>query len=256
MNEYLEFKKLLENIKSTKQHVQVCKDFITDFIKKEFDSFTKNEKIFFPIILLIIILVSIITKDNKLALIGSLCSVIYTLLAGKGKLYCFVLGLIGTAIYAYFTLQNHLWGKSLLYILYYIPIQIIGIFLWKKNLKKDTVEIIKTHLPIKQKFIYFGCTAIATIAFAFLFNMIGDYKPFFSSFIITFSITAQLLATKRCIDQWGYWFFVNIATILLWTNLYIENKGPIAYIIVYMIYLILSIYFFKTWKKEITKKQN
>lgn len=228
---------------------------IQEFIKQEFNSFTKKEKIFFPIIMLTIILISIITKDSKLALIGALCSVTYTLLAGKGKLYCFILGLIGTAIYAYFTLQNHLWGKSLLYILYYIPIQIISIFLWKKHLKKDSVDIIKTYLPMKQKFIYLVCTIILTILCAFLFKIIGDYKPFFSSFIITFSITAQLLATKRCIDQWGYWFFVNIATIILWTTLYLENKGPISYIIVYIIYLILSVYFFNTWKKEIKKME-
>ena len=224
---------------------------ILNFIKKELNTFSTKEKIFFPLILITLTIISIITQDSKIALIGSLCSIIYTLLAGKGKLYCFILGLIGTAIYAYFTLKNHLWGKSLLYILYYIPIQTIGIFLWKKNLKKDSVEIIKTYLPIKQKFIYLGSTLIATIFCIFIFYAINDYKPILSSFIITFSITAQLLSTKRCIDQWGYWFFVNIITILLWTTIYIENKGPIAYIFVYIIYWLLSIYFFNTWKKEL-----
>lgn len=226
---------------------------LTNFIKKELNSFTQKEKIFFPIILITIILISIITKDSKLALMGSICSVIYTLLAGKGKLYCFILGLIGTAIYAYFTIKNHLWGQSLLYILYYIPIQIIGIFLWKKHLKKDSVDVIKTYLPLKEKFIYLIITLTSTIFLAYFLCKIGDYKPFFNSFIMTFSITGQLLATKRCIDQWGYWFIVNIITIILWTTLYLENKGPIAYIIVYVIYLILSIYFFKTWKKELIK---
>ena len=228
---------------------------ILNFIKQELNSFTKKEKIFFPIILLTIILIGIISQDNKIVLIGSLCSILYTLLAGKGKLYCFILGIIGTAIYAYFTLKNHLWGKSLLYILYYIPIQIIGIFLWKKNLKKDSNEIIKTFLPMKEKFIYLGCTILGAIILGCVLFTIGDYKPILSSLIITFSITAQFLATKRCIDQWGYWFFVNIITIILWTEIYIYNKMFASYIVVYIIYLILSIYFLKTWKKEITKKR-
>ena len=228
---------------------------IQNFIKKELDSFTKKEKIFFPIILLAIILIGIISQDHKIAIIGALCSILYTLLAGKGKLYCFVLGIIGTAIYAYFTLKSYLWGKSILYILYYIPIQIIGIFLWKKNLKKDTNEIIKTFLPMKEKFIYLGCTIVGAIILSFILFYIGDFKPILSSLIITFSITAQLLATKRCIDQWGYWFFVNIVTIILWTNIYIHNRMFASYIIVYVIYLILSIYFMNTWKKEITKKR-
>lgn len=226
---------------------------IQNFIKREINSFSTKEKIFFPIILITLIGISIITQDSTLALIGSLCSVIYTLLAGKGKLYCFILGLIGTAIYAFVTLKSHLWGKSLLYILYYIPIQIIGIFLWKKNLKENSIEIIKTYLPIKQKFIYLGCTLFSTIICIFIFYAINDYKPILSSFIITFSITAQLLSTKRCIDQWGYWFFVNIITIILWTSIYIEHRTYISYIIVYIIYLFLSIYFFKIWKKEIKK---
>ena len=127
---------------------------ITKFIKKELSGWGKIERIIFPMELLLIILVSLYINDNKIALISAICGISYTILAGKGKISCYLFGLTGTLCYAFISFKNALFGNLALYALYYFPMQIYGIFKWKENLKTDTQEIVKTKLSQKQRQIY------------------------------------------------------------------------------------------------------
>ena len=127
-----------------------------EFVKSELSGWGKYERVIFPVILLGIILISFIINDNKIALISAICGISYTILAGKGKISCYLFGLLGTMCYAYISFRNNLYGNLALYMLYYIPMQIIGIFKWKKYLNKKTGEIIKTNLSKKEQLIYFS----------------------------------------------------------------------------------------------------
>ena len=128
---------------------------IINFIKKEFTGFGKYEKILFPLEIFLIICLSFITGDNKIALVSAICGISYTILAGKGKISCYIIGLTGTMCYAYLAYKNSLYGNLFLYMLFYFPMQIIGIFKWRKHLKKDSQEIIKTKLTKKEALIFF-----------------------------------------------------------------------------------------------------
>ena len=114
---------------------------IVEFFKKEFEGFKGSEKIFFVIVLILTILISIYLKDSKIALISAICGMSYTILAGKGKISCYFIGMIGTFCYCYLSFKNHFWGNLALYLFYYFPMEIIGIARWLKHLKKDKQEI-------------------------------------------------------------------------------------------------------------------
>ena len=105
---------------------------LSNRIKTELTHFNKFEKIFYISIILLVFIVSIIFNDSKIALISALCGITYTLFAGKGKVYCYYAGIIGTFCYCYIAYKNGLYGNLALYGLYYLPIEIYGIFVWKK----------------------------------------------------------------------------------------------------------------------------
>ena len=100
-----------------------------------------NKKIF-EILFLLSIIVFIIfhayyRNDNPIAVISAICGITYTFIAGKGNPICYLFGVTGSAFYCILSFQNHLWGNLLLYAVYYLPMQIVGFFKWKKNLKKE-----------------------------------------------------------------------------------------------------------------------
>lgn len=224
---------------------------IFEFIKKEFQNFGKYERIFFPLVILMIIAISIFLKDSKIALLSAICGISYTILAGKGRISCYFIGITGTFCYCYLSFINGFYGNLLLYALYYLPMEIIGIFKWKKHLKKEKQEIEKTSLTNKERTIYLACGLFLTSLLSVILQISGDSKPILDASTTVFSIFGQLLTVKRCIEQWYIWFFVNLLSLIMWIYAYINGSNCFATVLMWFVYLILAIYFLRNWQKEL-----
>lgn len=222
------------------------------YIKKEFESFKTSEIVFFFLIIFFIILVSLYFNDTKIALISAICGISYTVFAGYGKIYCYFIGIIGTFCYCYLAYKNAFFGNLCLYGLYYLPMEIIGIFQWKKNLKKEKNEIIKTKLNSRQRAVYLIAGIITSLLCSTVLITLGDKKPFIDGFTTVFSIIGQYLTVKRCVEQWYVWFFVNLFSLLMWLFAVLNGAKCSATVLMWGIYLILSVYFLKRWNKELS----
>ena len=221
------------------------------WLKEEFKNFGKYERFLFPMVILFIILISIIIGDNKIALISAVCGISYTILAGKGRISCYFIGIIGTFCYSYLSFVNGFFGNLALYMLYYFPMEIIGIYKWKKHLKKEVREVIKTRLTNRERITYSIAALVLSFGASFVLETIGDAKPFMDGTATILSIFGQLLTVKRCIEQWYIWFFVNLISLIMWIYAYINGSNCLATIIMWAVYLVLSVYFLQAWKKEL-----
>lgn len=224
---------------------------VAEFIKKELAGWGKIERVVFPLEILLIILISILMNDSKIALISAICGISYTILAGKGKISCYLFGLCGTMCYAYLAFKNGLYGNLALYAMYYFPMQIVGIFKWKKHLKKDSQEIIKVRLSSKERMYYILGSLALSVVLYFVLKGLHDLSPFMDSVTAVLSIVGLILTVKRCIEQWYVWFFVNGISTIMWINAYLQGSNCFATILMWATYFVLSVYFLHTWKKEI-----
>ena len=208
---------------------------VLKFIRRELKGWGKVERVVFPLGILAIIILSFIMNDSKVALISAVCGVSYSIFAGKGKISCYFFGLCGTLCYSYISLKNHLFGNLCLYMLFYLPMQVTGIFKWKQHLKKDSQEIEKTELSKRDVILY----------------KIHDQSPIIDSITTVFSVIGMILTVKRCIEQWYVWFVVNGLSVVMWIKAYALGSNCFATILMWAIYFVLSIYFLYTWKKEL-----
>ena len=222
-------------------------------IKEEFKNFGKYERILFPLVIFLIIAISIIIGDNKIALVSAVCGISYTILAGKGKISCYFIGMIGTFCYSYLSFVNGFFGNLALYMLYYFPMEIIGIYKWKKHLKKEVREVIKTRLTNKERVVYSFIALILSLVVSFVLKIMGDSKPFLDGTATVLSVIGQFLTVKRCIEQWYVWFFVNLISLIMWIFAYLNGSNCLATILMWVVYLVLSIYFLQAWKKELAQ---
>ena len=206
---------------------------IKNFLLREIKGFNIFEKIFFPLEIILIIIISFILNDNKVALISAICGISYTILAGKGKISCYFIGILGTFCYCYIAYNNGFWGNLALYGLYFFPMQLIGIFKWSKKLKKKTGEIIKTQLTKKERITYFSLVSILSLFFGYFLSLKGGNNPYIDSITTTFSIFAQILTVKRCMEQWYLWFFVNFLSLVMWIIAYLNSSNCLATIIMW-----------------------
>lgn len=225
---------------------------ITEFIKKELQGWKNFEIIGLIIVFSIILINTTVLNDNPAAIINAICGILYTIIAGKGKISCYFFGLLGSGCYIFLSFKNALWGNMLLYLCYYIPMQILGIFKWKQHLKTESKEIVKIKLNVKEQIIISIIGLIGCIITILILHYLNDKSPIIDGITTFLSILGMYLTVRRAIEQWIVWMIVNGLSFIMWLDLIIFS-GTKAYSTVLMwgVYFILAIYFYIEWKKEI-----
>lgn len=228
---------------------------LTEFVKKELNGWKKIEIIGLFTVLTLILINAIIVKDNPIAVISAFCGILYTIIAGKGKISCYFFGLSGSWCYVWLSFINALWGNMLLYLCYYIPMQILGIFKWKKHLKKDTKEIVKTRLSNKNRIILLFIGVLGSIITSIILHYFHDKSPIADGITTFLSVLGMYLTVRRAIEQWVIWMVVNGISALMWINLVLHGTKTYSTVIMWVVYFVLAIYFYFEWKKVLNKNE-
>lgn len=228
---------------------------LTEFVKKELNGWKKIEIIGLFTVLTLILINAIIVKDNPIAVISAFCGILYTIIAGKGKISCYFFGLSGSWCYVWLSSINSLWGNMLLYLCYYIPMQILGIFKWKKHLKKDTKEIVKTRLSNKNRITLLFIGVLGSIITSIILHYFHDKSPIADGITTFLSVLGMYLTVRRAIEQWVVWMIVNGISALMWINLVLHGTKTYSTVIMWVVYFVLAIYFYFEWKKVLNKNE-
>ncbi|MCD8378718.1 MAG: nicotinamide riboside transporter PnuC [Candidatus Gastranaerophilales bacterium] len=224
---------------------------INQFIKTEMSGWTKLETIGLCTVLIIILTNAFIVKDCPIAVISAVCGILYTIIAGKGKISCYLFGLGGSGFYCLLALKNALFGNLILYLGYYIPMQITGIFQWKKHLKKSNNEIYKTRLNRDERLKLILISAALCLIFALILSGLKDTNPVLDGVTTVMSVAGMYLTVKRCIEQWIIWIIVNTLSIIMWADIILKGEHACSTVLMWFVYLILAIYFYIKWKREL-----
>lgn len=220
-------------------------------------SVKKNIELFcFIFVYIILFSNALIMHDSPIALISAFCGISYTILAGKGIPSCYLIGVTGSALYAYLAFQSALWGNLVLYAAYYVPMQILGFFKWNKNLKENKKEIIKISLTKKESIILYLLTLIISFIVIFILFKLGDTSPFIDGITTIFSLLGMYLTVRRCLEQWVVWMIVNGLSLIMWIKVVINGATAYSTVIMWLVYFLLAIYFYFVWKKEVKNKTN
>lgn len=211
----------------------------------------RYEKFGLGIIYLILLCNLIIFKDSPIAVTSAFFGITYTFLAGKGNPICYLFGIMGSGFYGYLSFHNALWGNLLLYMGYYIPMQVIGFFKWNSHLKTGSSEIIKTSLSKKERLILFAITLILTALAIVVLYFTQDKKPIIDGITTVFSLAGMYLTVRRAIEQWGVWIFVNGLSAIMWGLIALSGEKVYSTVIMWSVYFVLGIYFYFCWKKEL-----
>lgn len=224
---------------------------IKNFIKRELFFFSKYEVISLIIILFIIAYNSIILKDSLIACISAICGLTYTFIAGKGKIICYLFGLIGSGFYGYLAYTSGLYGNFLLYTMYYIPMQIIGIISWRKHIDRTKNEIYRTSLKKTERIITYSIGIILSLFLSLILKYMNDTHPYIDGASTIFSILGMYLTVRRCIEQWLIWGFVNLLGIVMWISVILSGVKVYSTLFMWIAYFIMAIYFYLEWRKNI-----
>ena len=198
---------------------------------------------------------------GTLDVIGSLAGitgVLCVVLVAKGSIWNYLFGLVNVSLYAYISNKASLYGDAVLNALYYVPMQFIGYWQWRKRgAAVSQAEADGKGVQVKARrftwgqriLLALGCTA-AVVAGGFILRHFGDPQPFKDSTTTILSIVAQALMALAFMEQWALWIITNIVSVAMWTVCVARGEAHAGVmVIMWIFYLLNSINGLRVWLK-------
>lgn len=218
-------------------------------IKNYFSDWNLFEKVWLLVSTLIIIGVGIAFDDNWVGYVASLTGLWCVVLVAKGKIENYYFGIVNLLAYAYISYNAVLYGEAMLNIVFYLPIQFIGLYLWSRKGNK-TEKYVKAKRLEKYQW---GALILGFLIFSVLYanflGNIGGQQVTIDSFAVVLSVFAQILMILRYAEQWLLWIVVNVLTIVLWANVFFTVGDSVTVLVMWIAYLVNSIYGYINWLK-------
>ena len=199
--------------------------------------------------------------SGDLDIVGSvagIAGVLCVVLVAKGSIWNYLFGLVNVSMYAYISYQAALYGDAALNALYYLPMQFIGWWQWRKRgaaiseseADGNGVQVKARRFNWRQRIILaLGCTA-AVVAGGFILQHFGDPQPFKDSTTTVLSIVAQALMALAFMEQWVLWIITNIVSVVMWVVCVARGEAHAAVmVIMWSFYLLNSINGLRVWLK-------
>lgn len=202
---------------------------------------------------------SILSGDvDVVGSVAGIAGVLCVVLVAKGSIWNYLFGIVNVSMYAYISYKAALYGDAALNALYYVPMQFIGWWQWRKRgaavsageSSDGGVQVKAQRFNWKQRALLFAGCAVAVVAVGFVLRHFGDPQPFKDSTTTVLSIVAQALMALAFMEQWILWIITNIVSVVMWV-VCVSRGEPHASVMVIMwsFYLLNSINGLRVWLK-------
>jgi nicotinamide mononucleotide transporter len=189
---------------------------------------------------------------------GSLMGVMSTVLSANGRILTFLFGLIDVSIYGAMCLAGARYGNAALHLLYFLPMQFVGFFQWKKRGADASREVKARRLSGKQWMLYGGIFLLGLVISYFVLSAMDKTEAagvvkwlvLMDAFSMMCNLVGQYLLSTAYMDQWYFWIGVNVSTIVMWVLTLRQDPSSAyatIYIVKYSFYLVNSFNGLRIW---------
>ncbi|MGZ9585811.1 nicotinamide riboside transporter PnuC [Paenibacillus marinisediminis] len=195
------------------------------------------------------IVLTVLTKDSLFGFTVFFTGVWCVMLAAKGNLMTYVFGMYNTFGYAYLSYTNGLFGEVMLNLLFFVPMNVIGFIMWKKN--QQGGKLTMRQMNIRGVLMVILACVIGSAGLGFGLSFIPTQNsPYIDATTTILSIIATFLMVRRYKEQWLVYIILNIFTVLLWIIRTIDGSPDgMLMIVMWSAYLINAIYGYYNWSK-------
>ena len=180
------------------------------------------------------------------AVIMNITSVVY---AKQNNILVYPTGLIGTGIFVYILLNFSLLGDTIING-YFFSMSIYGWYFWSR--KKDEVFINQVSTINRNEIKYLFILAISSLIFIYFvydyFDKWNNWTAYVDNITTAIFFVAMWLMARRKIESWIFWIIGDLITVPLYFY-----KGLTISSIQYIIFLILAVLGYISWKKILDK---
>ena len=211
--------------------------------------------------------------------LASISGILCVVLAAKGKISNYWWGIPNALLYGIMAIIAGVWGDVFSNLIYFLPMQFIGIIMWKKRLSEDNKTVKMSQMTLI-RWIVLAVSAVAAVLVAAILltrfdnwftAMFRDNEAFYGQLSAMFGlntnylgavldasteifqIIAGILMALALKEQWLFWIATNFVSIFTWSVIIYSDPTTVSWalpvLIMWVGFLINSFYGYTTWNK-------
>ncbi|MDB5283176.1 MAG: pnuC [Bacteroidota bacterium] len=173
--------------------------------------------------------------------------ILNVILAARNNIWCWLPGIIGSAIYVYLNVGWQLYYDMILQF-FYILAGFYGWWQWGIKSNAPTRPIISWSFK-KQIPLLIGGVVLSLILGCITYYYLHTPITFFDAAVTVFSFIATWMMAKRIIENWLWWIVIDLAAIELY---WLKDAPPTSFL--YLFLTLGALYAFIHWRSEMQKK--
>ncbi len=192
--------------------------------------------------------------------VGSLAGVLANVLSANGRILTFLFGLIDVTIYGAMCLLGARYGNAALHLLYFLPMQFVGFFQWRKRGVDSEGEVKARRLNGRQWALYGGIFGAGLLVAYFVLLALDQSEAahlvkwlvLMDAFSMMCNLVGQYLMSTAYMEQWYFWIGVNVASVIMWVLTLRQDPSSsyaLIYVVKYSFYFINSLNGLRIWLK-------
>lgn len=181
---------------------------------------------------------------------GAITGLLCVFLAARENVWSYPVGIINIIIFVFMFYDAKLYADVTLQGIFMI-LTIYGWVHWLRG-PKNNKDVRKTsRLTLSQRlFLLVIVSALTAVLGSFYHYMTEAALPYQDSFILSASIVAQYLLSRKVLDTWIFWIMVNIVAVPVYWS-----RGLDITAVLYVVFLVNAIHGYIAWRKQMVQEE-
>lgn len=214
-----------------------------------FGSWSTYEVVWLIVFCGIAVTVELIGGEGLFEFSVFLSGVLCVLLAAKGNILTFPIGLYNTLGYAWIAYSNGLFGEMGLNLFFFLPMNIVGFLMWRRKMHVGTVLMRKMTFRASLLLVVVCIAGIVGLGYL-LAAIPGQNTPFIDATTNVLSVAATVLMNMRYREQWILYLTLDAFTVIMWViRMAAGSPEGATMVVMWVAYLINAVYGMYVWSK-------
>jgi nicotinamide mononucleotide transporter len=189
------------------------------------------------------IIIDFFIKTPVVDILAVIFGVVYVILAARNHILCWLFGILGSALTTYSVFFNYNLYLETFLNGFYVVAAIWGWINWKKQ-ESSFKKIISYSLTRHLKIIFIAATIALAVGYLFD-NYTPTAAPYLDAFTTVFALMTTFMIGLKILENWLYWIVIDSVSIYLYSS-----RGAYFYVLLFCVYIIVSIMGYLKWRKE------
>lgn len=177
----------------------------------------------------------------------TLTALVYVVLSARNNAWCWPFGIVSCALWAYAAYGYGLYSDVLLQV-FYVVMGFWGLYNWQKGSQEGGVMPI-SRMRKQDHLLYLVIGVAGGMLLGYLFSHTTAAATYWDAFTTSFSVLATIMLVRRQLENWYYWFVIDLA----YAGLY-YSRGAVLFALLMVIYTVIVVYAYYTWREQLKER--